>query len=324
MPRPHATTASVLSFDPAEITLPGGLILVATPIGNLGDISLRALAALARADLILCEDTRLAGRLCQKFGIDRPLLSFHEHNEKKRLGEVLARLEAGERIVLVPDAGTPLLSDPGYPLLRAVLERGFPVSAVPGPNAALLALILSGLPPAPFLFLGFPPPWEGARRRHFAQIRTLEEAGLAATLIWYEAPHRLTATLTDLASVFGARPAVVARELTKRFEEVRRAPLADLLTHFRTTPPRGEITLLLAPPGRAEGGGTEDKNILLPADLEAALAEGSLRDAVAAVSAASGLPRRLLYRAGLALRRRNGEEDRSGGDDAKEKGGSGE
>jgi|BEDMetMinimDraft_2_1075160.scaffolds.fasta_scaffold01362_5 16S rRNA (cytidine1402-2'-O)-methyltransferase len=324
MPRAHATTASVLSFDPAEIPLPDGLVLVATPIGNLGDVSLRALAALARADLILCEDTRLTARLCQKFGIDRPLLSFHEHNEKKRLGEVLARLEAGERVVLVSDAGTPLLSDPGFPLLRAALDRGLPVSAVPGPNAALLALVLSGLPPAPFLFLGFPPPKEGARRRHFAHLAKLEAAGLAATLIWYEAPHRLLSTLEDLLAAFGPRPAAVARELTKRFEEVRRAPLPDLLAHFRTVPPRGEITLLLAPPpsDRRE----EAETTPLSERLEAALAEGSLKEAAAAMRAASGLSRRLFYQRGLALRqkaRKEGEAEPDAEQD-EETGGKGE
>jgi 16S rRNA (cytidine1402-2'-O)-methyltransferase len=304
MPVSHPTSASVLSLDLAEFALPAGLILVATPIGNLGDISLRALAALARADLILCEDTRLTAQLCRKFGIDRPLLSFHEHNEKTRTGEVLARLAEGARVALVSDAGTPLISDPGFPLVRGALERGIPVSAVPGPNAAILALTLSGLPPAPFLFLGFPPPKEAARRRHFEAIRKLEEAGLAATLIWYEAPHRLLATLEDLAGVFGARPGVVARELTKRFEEIRRAPLPELCDAFRATPPRGEITLLLAPAPSGPKASAE----AVSAALEAALAEGSLRDAVERLSGRGGLSRRALYQAALALKRKEAGE----------------
>src|SRR5689334_2311254 len=171
--------------------IPSGLLLVATPIGNLADISARALAALREAELILCEDTRTTARLLQRYGIGVPTSPLHEHNEEARIPGLLDRLRAGARIALVSDAGTPLVSDPGYRLVRAAIAEGLPVSAVPGPNAAVLALTLSGLPPQPFLFLGFPPPKQAARRTAFGALRAAERAGLSATLIWHEAPHRL-------------------------------------------------------------------------------------------------------------------------------------
>ncbi len=273
-------------------------MLVSTPLGNLGDISARALAALRAADLILCEDTRVTTRLCRAFAIHRPLSALHEHNEEARIPELLERLGRGQRIALVSDAGTPLVSDPGYRLVRAAIAAGLPVAAIPGANAALLALTLSGLPPRPFLFLGFPPPRASARARAFAALRGAEHAGLRATLIWHEAPHRLAATLADLADAFGPRAAAVARELTKRFEEVRRDLLPALAAHYAAHPARGEITLVVAPADEAPPPDAAD----LDAILRAALAEGSLKAAVARASALTGRPRGEVYARALALR----------------------
>jgi 16S rRNA (cytidine1402-2'-O)-methyltransferase len=286
--------------DPARAAraVPEGLVLVPTPLGNLGDISARALATLRAADLVLCEDTRVAHRLFAALGISAHLATLHEHNEDARTAEVLERLGRGQRVALISDAGTPLVSDPGYRLVRAAIAAGLAVNALPGPNAAVLALVLSGLPPLPFLVLGFPPPRAAARRAAFARLRAAERAGLCATLIWYEAPHRLAATLADLAETFGDRPAAVARELTKRFEEVRRGPLADLAARYRDAPPRGEVTLLLGP-APAEAAEAAD----LDAALQTALAGHSMKEAVALAAAATGLPRRQVYARALALQR---------------------
>jgi 16S rRNA (cytidine1402-2'-O)-methyltransferase len=271
---------------------------VATPIGNLGDLSPRALAALQAAETVLCEDTRVTARLCSTFHITAPLVALHDHNEEQRIPEVLEWLRAGRSVALVTDAGTPLISDPGFRLLRAALAAGVEVSAVPGPNAALLALTLSGLPPQPFLFLGFLPPKEAARRAALARLAAAEQAGLAATLLFYEAPHRLAATLADLALLLGPRPAAVARELSKRFEEVVRAPLDQLAARYAATPPRGEITLVVGP--KAAGPAQLPE---LDAQLRTALAEHSLKRAVAEVTAATGQPRRVVYARALALGR---------------------
>ena len=277
-------------------------MLVSTPIGNLADIAPRARQTLAASHLILCEDTRHTARLLSALGVTVKTEPLHEHNEDARIGPVLALLRAGRRVSLVSDAGTPLVSDPGFRLVRAALAEGLPVGAVPGPNAALTALVLSGLPPLPFLFLGFPPPRSPARRTAFGVLRAAERAGLAATLIWHEAPHRLAETLADMAAAFGARPAAVARELTKRFEEVRRAPLPDLAEHYATHAARGEVTVLVGPPEEAD---PED----LDGRLRAALATESVKDAAALVAVATGLPRKLVYARALEL---SSESGRSG------------
>ena len=271
-------------------------MLVSTPIGNLGDITRRALAALGAADLVLCEDTRVTSKLLAAYGLRPRLAALHDHNEAAETPRLLAMLQGGRRLALVADAGTPLLADPGYRLVRAAIAAGLPVSGLPGANAGVLALVLSGLPPLPCLFLGFPPPRQAARRAAFATLRAAERAGLAASLVWHEAPHRLAATLADLAAAFGDRPAAVARELTKRFEEVRRDGLAALAAHFAASPARGEITLVVGPAPR-ETESAED----LDERLRAALASHSLRDAAALVSAAAGLPRKLVYARALAL-----------------------
>lgn len=277
----------------ASGALPSGLVLVSTPIGNLGDISRRALAVLQAADLVLCEDTRTTARLLREYSITTKTAPLHEHNEEARIDSVLGLLRAGKSVALVSDAGTPLVSDPGYRLVRAALAAGLPVGGVPGANAAVLALTLSGLPPQPFLFMGFLPPKGGARRAVLARLLAAE---MGATLVFYEAPHRLAETLADMAQVLGARPAAVARELTKRFEEVRRDRLDALAEYYATVPPRGEITIVV---GKA--GENPEKPDDLDAKLEAALAAHSLKQAVAQVTAATGLPRKQVYARALAL-----------------------
>jgi 16S rRNA (cytidine1402-2'-O)-methyltransferase len=277
---------------------PAGLVLVSTPIGNLGDLSPRGRAALAAADLVLCEDTRHTARLLRAIGVTARTAPLHEHNEDARIPSVLADLRAGRTIALVSDAGTPLVSDPGYRLVRAALAAGVTVQAVPGPNAATTALVLSGLPPLPFLVLGFPPPRAAARRTAFQALRAAERAGLSATLIWYEAPHRLAETLADLAFVFGDRPAAVARELTKRFEEVRRDRLPRLAEAYAAEAARGEITILIGPP---EAGSAELDQTALDRQLRAALAGHSVKDAAALIATATGLPRKMVYARALAL-----------------------
>ena len=270
------------------------LVLVSTPIGNLGDISTRARAVLATCDLILCEDTRRTGRLLAAMDIHTRTETLHEHNEDDRIESVLIRLKAKETIALVSDAGTPLVSDPGYRLVRAAIAADLPVTSVPGPNAAVTALILSGLPPLPFMFLGFPPSKHAARRTAFSGLRAAERAGLSSTLVWHEAPHRLLETLRDALDVFGDRSAAVARELTKRFETVERGKVSILADKFVREPARGEITLLIGPP---EMDDPED----LDGRLRAALATQTVKDAAALVSTATGLPRKLVYARALQI-----------------------
>jgi len=271
-------------------------VLVPTPLGNLGDMTPRAIAALRSADLALCEDTRVTARLCAVWGITTRLSPLHDYNEDSRIAFVLALLRQGKRVALLSDAGTPLVSDPGFRLVRAAIEAGLPVGALPGPNAAVLALVLSGLPPHPFVFMGFAPPKSAGRRAAFSRLRAAERAGLSATQIWYEAPHRLAETLADAALVFGDRPAAVAREMTKRFEEVRRDTLPALAAHYAEQAARGEICLVIGP-APEEATAEADLDGL----LRAALATASLKAAVAQVTAATGLPRKQVYARALAV-----------------------
>ena len=280
--------------DPGPFGPLPGLVLVSTPIGNLGDVSTRARDVLRQSDLILCEDTRHSARLLTTLGVSTRTEPLHEHNEDARIAPILSMLRAGRRIALISDAGTPLMSDPGFRLVRAAIAAGLPVSAIPGPNAAVTALVLSGLPPLPFLFLGFPPPRQAGRLAAFGALRAAERAGLRATLIWHEAPHRLAEALADMAEAFGARPAAVARELTKHFEEVRRGSIPDLAAHYAGSAARGEITVLIGPP---EDNDAED----LDGSLRAALAGHSVKDAAALVTAATGLPRKVVYARALVL-----------------------
>lgn len=220
----------------------GRLLVVATPIGNLDDISPRARAAFERADLVACEDTRRTGRLLAHLGIKKPLVSLHEHNERRRLPGLLERLEAGEVVALASDAGTPLLSDPGFPLVREAAARGIAVEPIPGPSAPLAALVASGLPPYPFTFAGFPPPRAGKRRTFYRRL-----AALGHTLVVLESPHRVLASLEDAATELGDRRAAIARELTKLHEEILRGRLTELLTELRSRPSiKGELVLVIA------------------------------------------------------------------------------
>jgi 16S rRNA (cytidine1402-2'-O)-methyltransferase len=274
-----------------------GLTLVATPIGNLDDISPRALATLAGADAVLCEDTRVTSKLLARHGISITLWPLHDHNEEAQLPGLLAQLHKGARLVLVSDAGTPLMSDPGFRLVRAAIAAGVPVYGIPGANAAVLALILSGLPPHPFMFVGFLPAKAGARDAELARFKAMEQAGLSATLVFYEAPHRAAETLAALAASLGeTRPAALARELTKRFEEVRRGSLADLAQGALDDPPRGEVVLLVGPaPNEAMGQASLDDA------LAVAMGAMTLRDAAASVALAQGLPRKSVYARALEL-----------------------
>lgn len=269
-----------------------GLYLVATPIGNLADITLRALSALARADVIYCEDTRHSRTLVAHFGIDRPLRPYHEHNAEEQRPRILAELAAGRRIALISDAGTPLVSDPGYKLVRECIAAGVTVTALPGPSAVLAAVSSAGLPTDTFLFAGFLPPRSGARQSRIAEL-----ASAPATLIFFEAPTRLADTLTDLAGCLGSRPAAVARELTKLHEEVQRGSLAALAEHFRTSPPKGEIVILVGPPGD-----TLATDEAITAALGDMLAHMSLRDAVKSVADRLSVPKSRVYDLGLKMK----------------------
>jgi 16S rRNA (cytidine1402-2'-O)-methyltransferase len=272
--------------------VPPGLHIVATPIGNAGDLSFRAVEVLRAADLVACEDTRVTGKLLARHGIATRRFAYHEHNADRVRPVLLQKLRDGARIALVSDAGTPLVSDPGYRLVRAVIEEGLPVTAVPGASAPVTALVLSGLPPDRFFFGGFLPPRRAARRSELASL-----ARLSATLVFFEAPHRLPEALADMAESLGDRPAAVARELTKLFEEVRRGRLPALAAHYAEAgPPKGEVVIVVGPPlpEAPSEAGLDDR-------LRVALATMSLRDASNAVSEATGLPRRQVYARALQL-----------------------
>jgi 16S rRNA (cytidine1402-2'-O)-methyltransferase len=224
------------------------LYLVATPIGNLEDITLRALRILKEVDLIACEDTRHTRRLLDHYGVATPTISYHEHNESSRAAELVERLARGESIAIVTDAGTPGVSDPAYRIVRAAIEHGVSITPIPGPTALAAALTASGLPTDSFLFAGFLSPKKSARRAHLTEHKFQR-----ATLIFYEAPHRLIETLHDLEEILGERQVCVAREITKLHEQLIRGTPAELLTYFGVNPPRGEITLVIA--------GSRDNNL---------------------------------------------------------------
>jgi 16S rRNA (cytidine1402-2'-O)-methyltransferase len=220
----------------------GCLYLVATPIGNLEDITLRAVRILKEADVIACEDTRHTQKLLNHYGIKKDTVSYHEHNELTRSPELVIELEQGAKIALVSDAGTPGISDPGHRLVTLCLRHRIPVVPIPGPSALIAALAASGLPTEEFLFVGFLPARAGARRKALDALKAESR-----TLIFYEAPHRVVETLADASEILGARPAVIAREVTKIHEEFLRGPLSELLDSTRKRAPRGEITLLIGP-----------------------------------------------------------------------------
>ncbi|MBX9945866.1 MAG: 16S rRNA (cytidine(1402)-2'-O)-methyltransferase [Reyranella sp.] len=272
-----------------------GLHIVATPIGNLRDITLRALDVLRTADLIACEDSRVFAKLASHYGISVPTVAYSDATQDAAEPRLVRALAAGKRVALVSDAGMPLISDPGYRLVRAALAGGHAVTAAPGASALPMALALSGLPTDRFYFGGFLPAREGDRRRAIGAA-----AGLPATLVFFEAPHRLAESLGDLAQLLGPRDAAIARELTKLFEEVRRAPLAQLAAHYAAHPDvKGEIVIVIAPPGEA---GAPD-GVVLDQALRTAMAGASVKDAAAEVAARFGLKRRDVYARALELKR---------------------
>jgi 16S rRNA (cytidine1402-2'-O)-methyltransferase len=285
-----------MDSDRAVPPLAPGLYLVATPIGNARDITLRALDILAAADIVAAEDTRNTRKLLAIHGIGdaRRLVPYHDHNGPVQRPRLLAALAEGRSVALVSDAGTPLVADPGFRLALEAAAAGHPVTAAPGPSALLAALSLAGLPADRFLFAGSPPPRAAARRRALGEL-----AAVPATLVFFESPRRLPASLAAMTEAFGDRPAAVCRELTKRFEEVRRGPLADLAAHYAASEPRGEIVVVVGPP-RPAPANLDD----LDAALDQALATRSLKDAAAEVAGALGLPRRQVYLRALARARR--------------------
>ena len=292
-----ATRASEVLAELLARPLPAGLYLVATPIGNLGDVSLRALSVLARADLIAAEDTRHSKKLLSHYGIAATLTPYHEHNAAKERPRLLARLRAGESVALISDAGTPLISDPGYKLVRDALDEGLVVTSIPGPSATLAALTSAGLPTDAFLFAGFPPPKQGARRARLAEL-----AHAPATLIFFETAPRLARTLADMAELLGPREAAVARELTKLHETVTRGTLADLATELAQSDQlKGELVVLVAPPSADE---TEASDETIVAALREALETESFRDAVRSVAEKLNASRARVYELGLALTRK--------------------
>jgi len=283
------------SIDGQAVEIPrlkSGLYVVATPIGNLGDMTLRALATLAGADLIACEDTRVTRTLLDRYGIGTPLTAYHEHNAAKVRPALLRRLADGASVALVSDAGTPLISDPGYKLVRDAQEAGHTVTTLPGPSALLAALTVAGLPTDQFLFAGFLPPKQAARRARIAELKSIQ-----ATIVLFETGPRLAACLVDLADGLGPREAAVCRELTKLHEEIRRGDLGLLAQGAEEGESRGEIVLVIGPPPVTEKLSTADADVL----LREALARSSLKDAVAEIAEVTGLPRRQLYQRALEL-----------------------
>jgi len=284
------------AVEPPRLT--PGLYVVATPIGNLRDITLRGLETLTAANVIACEDSRVTRKLLAHYGITTPLTPYHEHNAAAARPKLLARLAAGEAVALVCDAGTPLISDPGFKLVRAACEAGHAVTAAPGASAALAALTVAGIPTDRFFFEGFLPPKDGPRR-----TRIQELARIPATLILYESGPRVARTLAALAAEFGARDAVICRELTKLHEEVRRGDLATLARAYQSgageaVETRGEFTIIVEPPAAdASPPGADEIDAL----LRRLLRNSSVKDAVSEVSAATGRPRREIYQRALAL-----------------------
>lgn len=277
------------------------LYVVATPIGNLEDVSARALRVLSEVDIIACEDTRHSARLLSAYAIRTPTISYFEHNEERRTPELIERLRRGESIALVSDAGTPAISDPGYRLVRAALAAGIRVAAVPGPSAAVAAISISGLPTDRFTFEGFLPQRASARRNAIEALKREPR-----TLVFFEAARRLVATLVDMEAVFGAnREAAVVREITKTFEESVRGSLAELHARFTAVQPRGEIVLVVAGASASATTGVADAGVAA-VTVEALCEAGlSLKDASAVVARLTGASRREVYQQALARRGRD-------------------
>lgn len=278
-----------------------GLHLVATPIGNLGDITVRALQTLAGVDIIACEDTRITRRLTERYAITAQLRQYHEHNAEAARPKILEALAAGGSVALVSDAGTPLISDPGFKLVREVCAAGHAVYALPGPSSVLAALSVAALPTYRFFFEGFLPAKSAARRARLAELARID-----ATLVMFESGNRMQATLTDLGEIMGEREAAICRELTKLHEEVRRAPLAELARQADAPETRGEFVLVIGPPA---AGAEVLASDALDELLREQLAGHSVKDAVAHAVALSGRPRREVYARALEL-----AKDKRGGD----------
>lgn len=272
-----------------------GLAIVATPIGNLADITLRALAALANADVIYCEDTRHSRTLLDHFGIRKPVRPYHEHNADAARPEILRALGEEKSVALISDAGTPLVSDPGYKLVREAVAAGHRVTSLPGPSAVLIAITLAGLPTDAFLFAGFLPSKQGARQNRLAALKAVP-----ATLVFFEAPSRVADTLADIAAVLGPREMAVARELTKMHEEVWRGTAAELVAKADAEAPRGEFVVLVGPPPEA----AELSDAEIAARLAPMLTEMSFKDAVAALADALSVPKSRVYDLGLVLKKK--------------------
>jgi 16S rRNA (cytidine1402-2'-O)-methyltransferase len=277
-----------------------GLYLVATPIGNLGDITLRALEVLAGVDVIACEDTRVTRKLTERYGIATPLTPYHEHNAAEARPKLLARLARGQAVALVSDAGTPLISDPGYKLVRAAREADHAVTALPGASSVLAALSVAGLPTDRFFFEGFLPAKQAARQKRGAVL-----ANIPATLVLFESGPRLPATLADLAAAFGTRTAAICRELTKLHEEVKRGDLETLAREYASgAETRGEFVIVVAPPADNEETPDDIDDLLRQALLRA-----SVRDAVGEVALVTGRPRREVYQRALVLAKDATDDD---------------
>lgn len=289
-----AALTSVLGDWLAKGLAPG-LHLVATPIGNLGDMSPRALAAIATADLVYCEDTRTSRPLLSRFAIDRHLRAYHDHSSEAVRDEIVAAARAGQSIVVISDAGMPAISDPGFKLARAVIAAGADVFAIPGPTAVTAALAVAGLPTDSFFFAGFLPQKGSARRTRIASL-----VDIPATLVIYESPHRLTATLEDLAAGLGGRDGAVVRELTKKFEEVHRGALDELAKWSRDVAPRGEIAIVIGPPADPVDQDVDDATILKA--LAAALQNDRPSHAARDVSERLGVPRSRVYQLAVRLK----------------------
>ena len=268
----------------------GTLYVVATPIGNLEDLSFRAARILREVSRVACEDTRLTARLLQRYDIETPTLPFHRFNEHRVLGRLLQHLESGDDLALVTDGGTPAVSDPGFSLVRAAVERGFPVVPVPGPSAPLAALVASGLPAERFLFAGFLPHRSGERRRLLESLKDREE-----TLIFFDSPRRVGESLREMADILGDRPAALCREMTKLHEEFRRGGLAALADQSAARSEKGEITLVVE--GARSPRGSAASEARLRREVAAAVARGATRrDAVREVAGRYGVARRVVYR----------------------------
>ncbi|HEX4532834.1 MAG TPA: 16S rRNA (cytidine(1402)-2'-O)-methyltransferase [Rhizomicrobium sp.] len=289
-PSPGSDPKAPAPGGKSPASLVPGLYICATPIGNARDITLRALDALGACDAILAEDTRQTSKLLSIHGISKPLVTYNDYNAAGVRPKLLQRLHSGARLVLVSDAGTPLVSDPGYKLVRSVIEEGLPVFALPGASAALTALTLGGLPTDRFFFAGFLPSRGGERRSAIQKVKAVD-----ATLIFFESAQRLGESLASMAEILGAREAVVARELTKLHEELRRGTLASLAAHYaKADAPKGEITLLVGPPQDAEPDYARADKL-----LDSALAFMPVRAAADLVAEALDLPRRALYERAL-------------------------